>query len=104
MSTNSQQDGYVVGNLIRCEGTFENEDGDFIDPTGTVLFKFKNPAGAITTYVYLTDVQLIRDSTGHFHVDVNIDTHGMWWYRFQSTGDGKAADETSFSVLRSEFS
>jgi hypothetical protein len=103
MSTSSQQDGYVMGNIIRCCGVFENEAGDPIDPEH-VNFKVKDPAGMITLLVFGTDVALVKDSVGNYHADVNADTHGMWFYRFYSTGEGKAADEESFSVLRSEFS
>ena len=94
---------YILGNEVRCDGEFVDEDGVFIDPS-TVSFKLKNPAGTIVIYNYPADAQLVKDSVGHYHVDVDANAFGVWYYRFQSTGTGKAADEKSFSVPKSEFS
>lgn len=93
---------YQVGDLVRVTGTFTDINGNLIDPT-SVLFSFKTPAGSITTYVYLTDAQLVKDSTGVYHVDVNANTIGTWPYRFYSTGVGQTAGEASFQVPFSNF-
>ena len=51
---------YDLGDLVRLTGTFKNTTGALIDP-GTVSFKVRAPGGAVTTYVYPTDTQLVRD-------------------------------------------
>lgn len=93
---------YVVGNVVRCSNTFTDIAGTEIDPT-TVAFKVQNPAGTITTYTYPTDPQLVKDSVGNYHVDISADSEGTWYYRFYSTGTGKAAFEGKFAVINSVF-
>jgi hypothetical protein len=93
---------YDVGQGVVCEATFRNLAAALADPT-TVTFKFETPAGAETTYVYLTDAQLVRDSLGLFHVNLTASAHGIWKWRWQSTGDPTAAIEGEFRVNRTVF-
>jgi hypothetical protein len=93
---------YDKGDSVRCRGSFKNSSNAAIDPT-TVSFKYKDPSGNVATLVYGTDVALVKDSTGNYHVDVDADESGTWYYRFESTGTGQAADEESFIVDESQF-
>lgn len=88
---------YDKGDLVRVSGAFANSSGTAIDPT-VVRFSFTNPGGTTTSYVYPTDVQLVKDSTGNYHVDIDAATVGTWLYRFYSTGTGQAAAEGEFFV------
>lgn len=88
---------YQVGDDVRCTGTFEDSDDVAIDPTA-VFFLYKDPSGNVTTLEYLVDAAVVKDSTGVYHVDVDADESGDWWYRFHSTGTGKAAGEKRFRV------
>lgn len=92
---------YDIGDLVRCTGTFASS-GANVNPSA-VLFKVKTPAGTITTYTYGTDVALVRDSTGIYHVDVDATEAGEWTYRFWSTGTGQAAAEGQFIVKATLF-
>lgn len=93
---------YDKGDSVRCRATFKDSSNALIDPTA-VSFKYKNPSGTITTLVYGTDAALVKDSTGNYHVDVNANQSGTWYYRFSSTGTGQAADEETFTVAESQF-
>lgn len=93
---------YDVGDLVRISATFANVSGVNADPT-TVKAKFKNPAGTVTTYTYGTDVQLVKDATGKYHVDISITSNGEWWYRWEGTGAVQAAEENDFVVRKSQF-
>ena len=93
---------YSKGDLVRCSAAFATSAGAATDPT-VVRFQVRNPAGATTAYVYGTDAQLVRSSTGSFYVDVDASQVGTWHYRFYSTGTGQAADEGSFRVRDSWF-
>lgn len=96
---------YDLGDEVRCstaEVPFTNTAGTVIDPAA-VFFKVKNPSGTVTTYTYGVDAALVKVSTGIYRVDVDANMSGTWWYRFYSTGSGKAADERSFTVAASEF-
>jgi hypothetical protein len=93
---------YDVGALVRCSGVFTNRSGTAVDPT-VVGFKVKNPSGTVTTYTYGSGAQVVRDSAGHYHVDVDANAPGQWHYRFYSTGTGQAASEGVFDVDDSAF-
>ena len=93
---------YDKGDVVRCSATFSNSAGVSIDPTA-ILFKFKTPAGATTTYTYGMDSELVRDDTGDYHVDIDANEVGPWYFRFYSTGTGQAAAEAKFQVGITKF-
>lgn len=93
---------FVVGELVRVSGAFTNAAGAAADPTG-VGFKYKDPEGSLTAYVYGVGVQLARASAGNFYVDIDANQVGTWHWRFYATGTGQTADEGSFTVGESEF-
>ena len=66
-------------------------------------FSVKDPAGAVTTYVYLTDAQLVRSGAGVYYADVRFTTAGPWFVRHWSTGTGEAAAEQSYFVKPGAF-
>jgi hypothetical protein len=91
---------YDVGDLVRVSGAFKDAAGTALDPT-TVSFEFRDPAGAITRYVYPADSQLVRDAVGTYHVDVDANRAGTWRWRWEATGTGQAAEEGAFVVRES---
>lgn len=82
---------YTEGQGIRCSVTFRDIDGNYVDPT-TVRFRFRRPDGAVTVYVYGVDVQVVRDSVGHYHCDIVLDVQGDWVYRWESETPYGAAE------------
>jgi hypothetical protein len=48
--------------------------------------------------VYGVAPALVKDSTGHYHIDVSASMSGTWRYRWESTGAGQAAEEGAFVV------
>jgi len=93
---------YQVGDLVRCTGTFTDADGNAQDPDA-VLCQVLDPSKTLAEYEYGTDPELVKDSTGVYHVDVDVDAAGWWKYRFYATGTGQAADEERFRAEDSEF-
>lgn len=92
---------YTLGSSLRVSGVFKNSSDVAIDPS-VVKFKFREPNGNAVTYTYGTDAEIVKDSTGNYHVDLNLDTPGTWYYRYYSTGTGQAASEGQFTVDISE--
>lgn len=91
------------GTELRIAVNFQNDSAADIDPD-TVTFKLCDPYGEITTYVYLTDAELAKTSTGDYYVDVTPELPGRWTYRWQTTGTGKKiAQEGEFIVRTSVF-
>ena len=92
---------YDIGDNVTMAAAFTS-NSVATDPTG-VTFKIKLPSGAVTTYVYSTDVQLIKDSTGNYHVCWTITMKGTNHFRFAGTGALIAAEEDSFYVNETNF-
>lgn len=93
---------YDKGDMVRVTGAFTTSAGTATDP-GVVRFKFRTPAGVTTTYTYLTDAQLVKDSVGNYHVDLNASESDKWPYRWEATGTGQSAAEDEFFVRPSAF-
>lgn len=93
---------YDAGSLVRVTGTFRDINGAVADPA-LVQFKYLNPAGSATTYVYGTHSQLVKDSTGIYHVDLTLASAGTWRVRFESSGTGQAAQESSLIAKYTSF-
>ena len=93
---------YDVGDKIRMSAAFTDIDDAASDPGG-VQFKIRAPSGTVTTYVYGTDAEVVKDSTGNYHVDYLIATAGRYRYRFAGVTSGQAAAPGAFRVQNSEL-
>ena len=92
---------YYPGEQVRVKCEFRVDDV-LTDPTG-VVFKYKPPVGAIVTYTYGTDPELVKASTGTYHVDLTLTDDGKWEVRFEGTGAVVAAVEGIVKVASSVF-
>ena len=96
---------YDIGDLVTLTGTFTDAptNGTVHDPT-TVSVTIREPDGTATTYVYGTDAEVTKASTGVYNCDWSIDQSGQHFYRWFATGTGQASEESSFLVkeLRSQ--
>lgn len=89
---------YDVGDLVRLSATFTDAAGQYCDPT-VVCFSVLPPSQSIgTTYTYGTDPEVVKDSQGHYHMDINITDWGIWHYRAYATGTGQGAEHWKFVV------
>ena len=94
---------YDIGDQVVCTAVFTNAaTGALVDPTD-VYFKIKTPLGVITAYHYGVGPEITNPSTGTYQIGVTITEHGIWYYRWYSTGTGMAAGENRFDVRNSEF-
>jgi hypothetical protein len=91
---------YDVGDRVRVTATFTNASAVVTDPT-TVTVLAKPRYGSPTTYTYPATVT--KDSTGVYHVDLDVTAEGIWDYRFVGTGTVVAAADGSFNVRDSQF-
>jgi hypothetical protein len=95
---------YDAGDLVRVSVVWTDADSAAVDPD-VVRFKFRPPNGTLTTYLYLTDAELVKDSVGNYHVDVSVTNQpGTWNYRFEgetSGGVAQGADEHEFKAIKS---
>lgn len=93
---------YDIGDVVRITVAFTNLAGGAVDP-GAVTVRVKNPVGVKTSYTYITDTEVLKDSTGNYHLDVEPAIQGVWVYRWEGTGANKGAAEASFQVRESAF-
>lgn len=93
---------YDEAQRVRCIGTFTDFAGALGDPS-TVTFKFRSPAGLVTIWIYGADFQVVRESLGVYHADIDAQSDGLWTYRWQSTGNIQASRERSFAIRASVF-
>lgn len=92
---------FLEGTSIRDSVVFRTLDGAVANPTG-VTYKYRIGAGSIVTFTYGTDSELVRDSTGHYHVDRSL-TVGGWHRRWNGTGAVVAAEDASWTVTASRL-
>lgn len=96
---------HEIGNLLRYSAEFRDPsidvsvdpDASLIDPS-TVAVRVHPPAGSPPSFDLVYPADVIRDSVGRYHVDIDIAVAGLWTLRFYSTGTGQAATEDSFKV------
>lgn len=93
---------YDIGDRIRSSVEFRTTAGALTNPT-TIIFRYKDPSENITILTYGVDAAVIRDATGQYHVDVDIDEAGTWHYRWEGTGVLVGAVENWFKIRESEF-
>lgn len=89
---------YQPGDLVRLSTTFTVDDTP-TDPTSVTL-TVQKPDGTQTDYVHGTDPEVVKDSTGVYHADIEADQAGLWVWAWTGTGAAHGVDEGSFSVSR----
>lgn len=94
---------FDIGELVRVTSSFKNIAGNFIDPS-VVTLKLKINTHTVVVYVYGTNAEVIKDSTGVYHCDVSATEAGTYRYRWEGSGTiGQSAGEDSFIVKASHF-
>jgi hypothetical protein len=86
------RDTYHVGDESRLFGSFTNLAGADADPTAIVCTVRKPDATIVTPSV-------VKDSVGHYHADLILDTSGTYYYGFSGTGAVVAAGESELYVI-----
>lgn len=93
---------YDVGDLVTVSAEFRSRAGVLTDPT-TVVVKYQAPDTTETSKTYGTDVEVVKDSTGCYHLDIDVTAAGTWYYRFNGSGAIQAAGEQSFFAKDTVF-
>ncbi len=98
--TQAKVNSYAKGQRVRLSVVFTDDQQAPVDPDASVIVKYKDPAGAVTTKTYLTDQEVVRDGTGAYHIDVDPNQAGTWDYRWEGSGANTvAAAEGSFLTV-----
>lgn len=90
------------GAVVRVSAAFADADGQPVDPN-TVQLEYRVGSGDVTRWVHGTDSELVKDDVGEYHADIPAATPGRYYWRWESTGTGQAAEEGEFEVAQSRF-
>ena len=88
---------YYEGDLIRVSIKFL-VNNIAADPT-TVTLKWQAPGNIAVTWVFNTNFQVVKDSAGNYHADLDVNISGMWQFRWIGTGIAQGTGQSSFEVL-----
>ena len=88
----------LAGNIVKIRVTFKDENGVKRDPADVTVVRQK-PTGSPETFIYGTDPEVVKESTGIYYL-LNDTTGnvGDWEFVWSSTGTYQAVGETSFTV------
>lgn len=92
---------YDVGDLVVLTATFLASDLATPADPGSVYCLVAAPNGSVATYLYgEAGASVTKVATGAYRKDVAASMVGEWFYRWQATGAGQAAEEHRFIVER----
>lgn len=91
-----------IGDLVHLAVTYKTSAGAFVDPT-SIVFQIKLPSEAKIVYTYLLTADIVRASTGSYHVDYLVIESGKHYFKWAGTGAAYAAEESSFTVVATQF-
>ncbi len=88
---------YVVGQRPRFSAQFRL--GPALTDPASVKFIYKKPSGSSPVVLtYGVDLELVKEASGKYYVDLLLDEAGLWKWRYESTGVVDSAQQGSFQV------
>lgn len=90
-------ENYDVGDVVRVAAAFLNDASAAVDPT-TITFILSDPLGVQTSFVYGTDSEVTKQSTGNYRFAYPVTDPGVHVVRCVGTGAAIAAEKISFAV------
>lgn len=95
-------DRFEIGELVRFSVTIKDKETDALLDPGGLTFQWRyddDDTAQIKTYV--TDPEIVRDSLGTFHIDLETTKSGLLHIRWKSTDPGTGSAEKDVEILRS---
>jgi hypothetical protein len=89
-------DTYDAGASVAVRATFTVASVP-TDPA-TLVARARRPDGTEVAYAYGTDAALVRESAGHYRLDLVPAVVGTWWVTWEPTGAGQVGQEATFAV------
>ncbi len=87
---------YDLGDVATVSAVFTDDGGTAADPT-TVTASVRAPDNTVTAYT-VTPGEIVKDSVGHYHLDIACTQSGDYFYRFVGVGAVTAARPGTFTV------
>lgn len=94
---------FDVGDRLRLKAAFTDESDAGSDPS-EVTIKHRDPSGNVAMESYNAGAgNVVKDSTGNYHFDLDLDEPGRWYWRTEGDDSPEAAGERSFTVRGTQF-
>lgn len=90
---------YDIGDSNLISVNFTDKDGTSVDPT-LVILRMKPPLSVTVEYTYPGNGQIIKDSTGKYHINYPITLSGVYYGKWAGTGAVVGVEEFSFTVRK----
>ena len=95
------EDVFYVGNGYRLPILIEDTAGTDADPASLAVTVL-SPANVELSYVYGVDSEVVRDSTGNYHMDILLEVEGLYRWRTEAENpflarEGKVLAITDFN-------
>lgn len=88
-------DRFYVGQGVRASLEFKNSANALVDPSIPKV-SVKRPDGTNSVYTYPSSSELVKDSTGKYHIDIDVTLGGDWYIKGVGTGGITVATEIAF--------
>lgn len=95
----SSSETYIPGDVARIWLTAADIAGDATDPS-VLTIEVKPPRADI---VVPPAINIIRDSAGLYHFDLQLDKAGTWYWRWTTGAPATGAAEGQITVQPSRF-
>lgn len=94
---------YTIGSRVRITITITDIDGNLVNPD-YMSFYYHGPDKQIVEYELHVDDEIVWDSDGTYHVDLDLDEVGTHRYLVHPKGAVKGSATSSLVVQKSPFS
>lgn len=95
---------YYPGDQVFVPATFTDaETGAVADPDA-VTFVYKNPDGSLSTFVFGTDPEVVKKSTGVYQCEAIVNQSGTYYVKVSGSGGITKSVEIQFQVQPSKVS
>ncbi len=98
MSKPEKINEYHIGELVRSSVVVTNDDKEAEDTTLGVWYRMKD--GSVTNKNYPADPEIVKDSTGHYHIDLLAEEAGLRHVYWKGTSV-KSATERKYIIKES---
>jgi hypothetical protein len=86
---------FDYGTTVRAKVTFRDIDTKAVIDPSALSVVIRNPDATTTTYVYGTDEELVKSSTGVYYVLIALSATGTFKWRWLATVSDKAVSKFS---------
>lgn len=90
-----------INDAIRISASFKTLAGVPADPDA-VTIRLRSPNSIVSVYTSVTTPAVVRDTTGEYHLDVQVTSTLEWFYRVEGTGAVQESGEGSLVVRISQ--